>query len=244
MKGAGRPHDLLVASLGRIWHAPLPNDAAFFSRRTNIATLPPIADTAKVEVRMLNANQQIENVHFVYDSGGIDSTRMNAIADAVIAWWSAQVKPVVTGAVSLVSVKVTDLSTATGPVLEKAPATAQNGSSATTALPNEVSIALHKTTVGRGRSAKGRMYWPQLSTSQQQDANTINSGSAADLIARSNALITAINGLTGGTALYGYVSYYHDKALRGTPIFLAVSSFVLRDNTLDSQRRRGPGRGR
>jgi len=193
---------------------------------------------------MLNFPQQIGNVFYALDTTGWNAVNMGELADAVISWWTTSMKPQVNSSCSLVSVKVTDLSSPTAATVEKTPTTAQAGTNAGTALPNEVSVALHKAANYRGRSAKGRTYWPQVLQGHLADSNTLTSTAAAAMVSTYNALITAINGLSPDHPDFGYVSYYSNKTLRSTPLFIPVTAFVLRDNIVDSQRRRGPGRGR
>jgi len=111
----------------------------------------------------------------------------------------------------------------------RTPATGQ------TYLPNNVTIALKKSSQRAGRSYKGRLYaWPFLTSDLDlTNKNQISPDFALTLFSVYGALNTA---LTGDGLTLGVAS--NVLAACTAPI-----DFILVDRTIDSQRRRLPGRG-
>jgi hypothetical protein len=114
------------------------------------------------------------------------------------------------------------------------------GSNAGAALPNNVTACVSLRSNFAGRSARGRLYWQAL-TETQVVGNTIDTSVAGDIVAAVQAIDVAMTGLGYELSI---VSYINNGAPRvGGPVYFFVSDILMTDFTVDSQRRRLPGRG-
>ena len=109
--------------------------------------------------------------------------------------------------------------------------------------PNNVSFSIQRIILGRYKGGHPRLYLPGVRQDKITSINTMN-GAHADLI------VTALNELL--TLAAASTSLFTGVALRTTgegatptnPNPVQITSYRYRDLTLDSQRRRLPGRGR
>ena len=164
---------------------------------------------------------------------------MNIIASAFVTWWSTELRQMFMSNVVLETVNAKSMQSRTAPAIEFSGVLplAGNGDQGA-ALPNNVTIAIKWTTGYRGRSYRGRTYHPAL-YENMVDGNTINSGSGALIVAAYYALIGAIASANYELCVYSRWSDHNSR-----PIGLAtVITNATMDSTVDSQRRRLPGRG-
>jgi len=109
--------------------------------------------------------------------------------------------------------------------------------------PNNVSFSVQRVILGRYKGGHPRLYVPGIRDDKITSINTLN-GAHADLI------VDTLNALN--TLMIASTSTFQPVCLRTTgegatptePLPVAISSYRYRDLTLDSQRRRLPGRGR
>lgn len=104
-------------------------------------------------------------------------------------------------------------------------------------LPNEVTLSIKKNTGITGRAFRGRFFiwpfWQQDTNAFSNDANTITGDFAALLLEKYDLLRSGL--ATSGNPL--------GVASDSRSVITPVKSLSLSDLTVDSQRRRGPGRG-
>lgn len=201
----------------------------------------PVPFTAQVELFFLQDGQQLENTLYFTRADTYDVAELTALANAIIAWWTAELLPLTSNTVQLRAVKATSLQSASAPAVEVAPASSLFGSATSPALPNNVTIAIKFLTNFRGRWARGRNYVIGL-VENVVTANAISQ-------AHADALQDAYNTLTTTTyvnATYDWVvvSRQFENTPRVEGFASSITSAVLTDLTVDSQRRRLPGRGR
>lgn len=110
------------------------------------------------------------------------------------------------------------------------------------ALPNSVAACMSAQTGRGGRSAHGRQYWSGLVESQT-NGNRLTPAMVTQLNTAGQALLTDMNAGPAPAEMVIY-SRYSNKALRAEPAIYFVTTLSLRDDVVDSQRRRLPGRGR
>jgi hypothetical protein len=141
--------------------------------------------------------------------------------------------------VTLNEVYTTDLTTQTGPTDTLAYVTPIPGERAHESLPNNVALTVSFRTAARGRSARGRNYIAGLSDDQVLH-NTVDASVASGLAAAYNDIPARLEGLG-----YGWVVV--SKKSGGVPrvagLARPVTTAIVVDRTVDSQRRRLPGRG-
>jgi hypothetical protein len=111
-------------------------------------------------------------------------------------------------------------------------------------LPNNVSACVSLSSGFAGRGGRGRMYVggiPQATVSQ----STFTSGFVENLNTAFQTGLLARMSETGPTTSFDVVIYsqFTGKIQRTEALLTTVTSAALRDNIVDSQRRRLPGRG-
>jgi len=117
------------------------------------------------------------------------------------------------------------------------------GSSAGSALPSSVSIAIKKSTAGLGRSARGRWYWPVAAGSNLAGSDTVTAGLIAAATSALADFCTQIETTIAGSEC-GVVSYRSGGVQRAAGLFQPIVAWSVSDAIVDSQRRRLAGRGR
>lgn len=200
----------------------------------------PAPNIIMAEVRATLDGQHIENRFMVNALAAVTPTNLEAVANLVNVWAQAHYFNQLPSQVALTEVVATDMTTDTGDQVSIAPVGPFVGAYDGGAMPNEVSLCVSLRSGARGRSARGRAYVLALPRSQVV-ANNVTSGYATAVTAAFNELITALSG--GGFALT-IVSYRHGGGPRvGGPVYFLVTSALLVDTTVDSQKKRKPGVG-
>lgn len=202
----------------------------------------PAPNCARVEMVYTQAGQTMENVYHVKLAAGpfSDSNLIDAAA-AFKTWWDTRLKSNVRTEVTLVKILATALDSQTAVGIEYTtglPIAGTNSSGAP--LPNNVTVAIKWLTAARGRSLRGRTYHIGLS-STSVTASEITTAERSVLLTAYGNLFTDLVGLTPALTL-SVVSYYSNNALRNSALITPIIDVGV-DITLDSQRRRLPGRG-
>jgi len=206
----------------------------------------PVPNTILVELRMTCDLQQVENTLW-FDLGGAPTeASMSDTLDAVWTWWSGEIKPLVNVNVQVREIVATDMSSDTGPQMSFTPTTDNNGDLSEELLPNNVSLTVSFRTANRGRSFRGRNYVVGLSRTQI-NGSTVLSGTVAAFQAAYAELI-AIAGGAGATwvvaSRFSGVNPTTGKPIpREEGIATPITTVVVVDAFVDSQRRRLPTRG-
>lgn len=201
----------------------------------------PAPNCAKLEIRYINAGQQIENVlNFQLGSATYDAAALQELAESALAVVISDWMPLISDNVTLSEVKATDLENEGGLSFTAFPATTVVGGAGGNALPNETSFAVRMKAATGGRNGSGRVFWPAITVSQTDTANTLTAGTMDDIIDAVQALIDAL-------AVLGHIavilSRYFNNAQRAEAVPFAIASVNAFDRVLDSQRRRKPGNG-
>jgi len=201
----------------------------------------PAPHIVELQFRFTNAGEQTENrIHL---NVGATPTALDLanINEAAKEWYDGNMVTLEPTSVSLREIYSKSLETQPGPEATLTLGLPLPGTSAFQALPSNASLAVSLRSGETGRSARGRWFWQQLAENQV-DTNTVTTGAQADILAALNNLK---NAMTDVSATWSIVSYRHNNAPRvGGPVYFVVSSILLVDATVDSQRRRLPGRGR
>lgn len=106
-------------------------------------------------------------------------------------------------------------------------------------LSNNVSLAVQHNTGLSGRSARGRTFWPVFSTGDVVGNDVLQL--RIDLILDAFAQMRA--DLLTSNLQHVVLSRWTAKALRPVGISFDVTGYTVKDTTVDSMRRRLPGRG-
>lgn len=206
----------------------------------------PVPDVALVEFRMLLDSQKVENTLYFQKSTGWDATSLDLAGVDLKEWWTDSYAPLVSDLVTLREVVLTDLETDTGAQATFAGAGAA-GSQIGGSAPSNVSFAVSFRTALRGRAFRGRNYIVGVPLPQLSDINHVESSWANDVV---DAYFGLISLAAGFDAQWVAVSRFsgvdpdtHAPIPRTEGIATPITSVITTDLTLDSQRRRLPGRG-
>lgn len=200
----------------------------------------PAPGIVRSEFLMSLGGQQIENViHHDGHAGPYTPTVLAAINTTLIGWWGTTLAPLLSNNVTLRAVRTTDLTTASGAVVETAPGSTTAGGVAEIALPNNVAAVVTHRTAQRGRSFRGRSYIPGLPSGDEDTSTDATLSEIASLVASFVTLASILS--TFGTDL-GVLSNFSGGAPRTTGLFTKYTSHDA-NSAFDSQRRRLLGRG-
>lgn len=198
----------------------------------------PAARVAQCEVRFQVDGQNVENTLYFQNAGTVDATNLLALATYLDGWYDIWVKPLQNQSVVFREVYCVDLTTQTGPTATSAINAGDTGGNVAPSGPNNVTIAISFRTAGRGRSTRGRNFWIGLSETDYT-LNTVDGGTLAAIIEAYDELRT--NPPTDWT--WGVLSRYFNNAPRASGLFQPITAVIATDDTVDSQRKRLPGRG-
>lgn len=208
----------------------------------------PAANVAMVELRMIFAGQKVENTLYFENLSTWSPTSLTALATALEGWWRDNYAPLTSDTVRLNEIAATDLTTATSSAIILPALSDSVGEQITGALPNNVSLCVSFRTALRGRSFRGRNYFVGLNIGQY-DGNSV-------LVTTVGAIQDAYSLLlpSGGVVPSGvnWVVLSRFSGMSGTPpeptprpagVTEPVTAVQIVDPTIDSMRRRLPGRG-
>lgn len=205
----------------------------------NAMAFQPVDHCMKAELLYDWAGQKIATVlHYAVDSPPT-ALMMAELADELITWWQGTVKAGQPTTLALEAVRITDLTTVNSPQLTDATGLPAAGTGASPSLPNNVALCITKRTLLRGRSFRGRIYHPGL-TEGAVTGNVVAGATVTGIIAWYELLRNFT--LTESSADLAVVSYFEAGNPRPEGLVTLVTGFSS-DGTVDSQRRRLPGRG-
>lgn len=199
----------------------------------------PAPGVCQAEIVYDWSSQVVETVLHFLPTTELNPLLMGELGEFLKNWWDAQLKAGSPATLSLINIKLTDLTTNIAPVVNYATGLPIAGTGASPSLPNNCALVLTKRTLLRGRSYRGRIYHPGLVESVVTD-NTVVAAQVASLITKYSMLINFTT--TGATWDMVVVSRYQDKAPRTVADSNQVTSLDS-DGVVDSQRRRLPRRG-
>lgn len=215
-----------------------------------------VESVAEVALLYLNGSQNIRSVlHFELVTEGSPSVeQLTDLADAVNAQWDVIMQPTVNGSTLYLGCTARSLDDEFGPAVERLVASPLVGSAAGDPEPNNVALAIKKLTGLSGRSFRGRVFHPCLSTGQVLTSTRVTDAFAADIVDRYGDFLAGIVA-SAADWIHVVVSKYSgmenvviDGRYKRRPIprtegvTTPVTGFST-DGFLDSQRRRLAGRG-
>lgn len=199
----------------------------------------PFNNVVKLELFIRQDLQEVENVlHWQMPATPTIST-LDALASDVQDWWDTGIKPITPTNARLIAIKATSLNSQTAPSVEYVTGMPIVGTSAQDAMPNNVTIAIRFLTALRGRSFRGRLFHIGV-TRNNVDDNEILQAYADALEAVYGALLIPA---AFGSAELVVASRVSGGVERTLGVATTITGVTV-NRTLDSQRRRLPGRGR
>ena len=206
----------------------------------------PVPNTVLAELRMLYDSQKVENTLWFDLGAAPDTTTMEALAGGLLSWWTDEYAPLCSVGVQLREVCITDMSSATGPQVIQAATTGNVGLNTSAAKPSSAALTVSFRTASRGRSFRGRNYVLGL-TQDSLNLNTVTDVFANACVAAYSALLPAGTAEHPGTwvvaSRFSGVDADKKPIPRVTGIATPITQVSVVDKTVDSQRRRLPGRG-
>lgn len=200
----------------------------------------PATNVAKLEMIYDQDGQEVVNVfHFLSDQGW-DAQRLGLLCGLMADWYDGSIKPNYPNEYSLRIIKATDLTSQSAPTSESDFVPPNFGGDLTAnQLPNNVTVVIKWITAKRGRSYRGRTYYPCL-TETMAVGNRLTVEGVAAVGGAAGALFTAATDAQWWPVV---VSYCANKTWRTTAEVTRITAYSLNE-VLDSQRRRLPERGR
>lgn len=198
----------------------------------------PANQIVRTTLEYLLDGQILANVFHIDANEAVDAVVTNAILDIVEDWWTNDLMPSLSQDLQATGLVGRDLTTITGGLVERPLAAPVFGDVASPALPNNVALCISILTDLAGRSYRGRSYMPGLSESQVT-LSEVTAEVAGFFAGQYILLVDALS-------LAGYELVVTSFQAAGIPRAAAVSTPVTAvgaNTTVDSQRRRLPGRG-
>lgn len=198
-----------------------------------MATFIPAPDCVLVEILGQQNGQHCEMTIGAQKSGGYILSDLVALAGAVDGWVNTDLLPWIGSDAQYLGVDIRGLESEAD--LEYNLSEPLDGTSPDLALPANVAVCVTKQTGATGRSQRGRMYvWGVPSGAALDTRHLLDSAVDAYSGIFDNLLVAIVSaGFTGVV-----ISYYHDSAPRVTAQVRAITNIFVRDNRLDTQRRR------
>lgn len=200
----------------------------------------PVPNTLAVDVIYEQMGQRVENtLYFEHASPGWTEASINAWLQDLRVLIESELMPLLHAGIALVQLVGTllDAVDSLSVVLNVSPPF--TGSATGDGLPNNVTYTVQFKTNQRGRSFRGRNYVPGI-PAQSISGNSVSSGFRTGVLAFYAELLALA---TAEGATWVVVSRFTNGAPRVTGVTTPVTTAATADTTLDSQRRRLPGRG-
>jgi hypothetical protein len=204
-----------------------------------MAAFQAAPNVAQVEMRFTQQGQQVENVYHVDVPDLVTPAMFDTIAGVFALWFSATVVADVSTGLSLNSVIVRDLQVDGGIAIEHTTGLPVAGHDPQEQAPMNVTAAVKWVTGHAGRSFRGRTY--HLGLTHEQYVNSTLTGAMVNVLHNDYTLLLTETIALGNPLCV--LSRRHAKAVRAQAIHTPITGVII-DNTIDSQRRRLPGRGR
>jgi hypothetical protein len=192
----------------------------------------------RLEMHYLWREQHCMNVFYCKSNLNETSAALELeLAGTFKNWWTAEIRPLISNTVQLYEIVVKEVRPDGIAVLytDGLPVT---GEKTEVCLPNNVSLAVHWGTGLLGRSRHGRTFHLGI-TQDFVSGNTVTN--AADIQSAYDALRTTLDSIALNVE-FSVVSYVAANAWRRDPLVTPISGVAV-EPTIDSQRRRLPGRG-
>lgn len=201
----------------------------------------PVPNTVQVEVVYELDSQVVENVLYFEMTSAPTLTEVNALLDEIRAAIVDQLLPLLHNSIQLVRLVGTLLTEidSFGSILTVVPAV-PGGNSTSTSLPNNATFAVQFATALRGRSFRGRNYVPGIPATARGTPNLLTSAFRDDIL---DAYQTICQAPASDGWTHVVVSRSSGGVDRAEGVTTPVTAYTAADLTLDSQRRRLPGRG-
>lgn len=199
----------------------------------------PVPNTIQVDVLFELDGQRVENIHYYELDVAPTITQVADLLATIREAIETELMPLLSSSLTLVELVGTLLTAIDSFSISNVVTPPVAGGNTVQALPSNVSYTITKQTALRGRSFRGRNYVVGM-TEDAININTINPTFRTDLLTVWE-LLRVVGNPDGWTQVV--VSRVANGVERTTGVTTPVTSVTTFDATVDSQRRRLPGRG-
>lgn len=196
---------------------------------------------AEVVIQGQSDLQDLNNTLYFKYVSTVTTTELTQLATDMRDFWENNALAQLPTTYEFIGVKATDLTTQTSESIEVAATSINNGTLTSLALPNNNSFTITFKTANRGRSYRGRNFWPLL-TEGDVSNNELSEGRANNIRGVYSLMVGADELSSGWT--WGVFSRIQNKVQLTNGVFTPIQSVKYTDRVVDSQRRRLPKRGR
>lgn len=202
----------------------------------------PVPNTAQFNLRGTYLGEQVENTLYVRSSAAWTPASLQQVTTNMSAWWATTVLPLLSTSYVYRECYGVDLTSNTGPTATETPVGTEFGSQNGDPLAGSIALCVSFRTASRGRSFRGRNYVCGV-VEPNITGNTIASAWAESVVLAYQILLVPDEVLAPGFE-WVVASRFANKQPRSSGIATPVTSVLVVDYFVDSQRRRLPGRGR
>jgi len=196
---------------------------------------------AEVVIRGQCDNQELNNTLYFKYTTTVTKSELDQLATDVRDFWENNALPQLPEDYEFLGVKAVDLTTNTSEVSEISATSINNGTLTGNTLPNNNSLTITFNTSNRGRSYRGRNFWPLLVEADVTN-NEVSEGRANNIRGVYSLMVGSDEVSSGWT--WGVFSRIQNKVQLTNGVFTPIQSVKYTDRIVDSQRRRLPKRGR
>jgi len=193
-----------------------------------------VPDGVEIVLNGVQNGVPIVNVFNVRDEAAPEPERLLEIADATKDWWDTYLKPLLHTSYTLQSIKVTALTSSTGPQVEANYTTGNVGTQGGDPSAANGAAVISWRTASIGRSFRGRSYIGAMGSDQLTTAQTIDPSVLTAYASAGTSLIDAMQAIG---AVLCVLSRYALGVQRIAGLLTEIIGIVV-DNKVDSQRRR------
>lgn len=194
----------------------------------------PVPDGVEVVINGVQNTVPIVNVIHVQDTEVHDEARLGEICDAVKAWWSTYLAPLLHTSYTLQSIVATNMTSSAGPQVTRSYTTGNVGLQTGDPSAGNGAVVISWRTANIGRSFRGRTYVGAMGSDQLTTAQTVDPTVLTAYLSAGTHLVDALTAIGAKLAV---LSRYAAKALRVAGLLTEIISVIV-DNKVDSQRRR------
>lgn len=195
----------------------------------------PGANVAMIEVMGTNDGFPWENTLYFQKNAAIPTANLLLLANTIAVKWASEAVAQLPNTVTITQVYATDLTNQTSPTQTGTDDLPANGALTAEALPRNDTLAISFRTAGRGKSSRGRNYWPAFTIDQVLKSEVT--------VAVRDALLAIYASMVGNNAVlvdwtWGVFSRRSNNAWRTNGLFQPITQVVVVDRKIDSQRGR------
>lgn len=199
----------------------------------------PFANCAEAVVFGTLASQQVVLTSGVRKGSAFAGSDLDDIADIFAQWASTQLLPILSDDLTIVSTKVTDLTTQFSPVAVSVSLLPASGSVSGIPVPNNVAAVMSFATEQRGRPFRGRNYIPGVPSTDLQTTTEFTATFVSDLVL---VYQTLGNDLSSAGFDHVVLSRQENGVRRTVGVATRINNYLGR-TPIGTQRRRVIGHG-